>query len=278
MRSIHVQFIKLLISVHFIMSQSFYDIADPQLALEAYLASHDNLYDHTKCAVLKRLIKRFYPTLTDLSILEVGPGGGIWTKYFLESGARVTCVDILPQILEANKKENPGIEIIVGDATIVNIPKKFDIVFAKDIIEHIPDDMLFLENMNRHLKDGGRIIINTQNSWSLNYLIQGGYHHLKGNHSWYGWDHTHVRFYDFYSLRRKLQKSFFTPKAWFGSYYFPFRLLAEYLHPALESKIFCFIEFFRLSDRLPCGIFGWNIGVVAQKKRMEQSDREFTKQ
>lgn len=251
------------------MARSFYDIADPRMALEAYLESHDNLYDRTKCIVLKRLIKRLYPSLSGLNILEVGPGGGIWTTYFLDKGAHVTCVDILPQILEANKKENPRANIIIGDAATVTIPKKFDMVFAKDIIEHITLDELFLKNMNQHLNDGGRIIINTQNSWSLNYLIQGGYHHLRGNHSWYGWDHTHVRFYDFYSLGQKLQKSFFTPEAWFGSYYFPYRLLAEHLHPMLESKIFCLIEYLCLSDRFPCGIFGWNIGVVAQKKRME---------
>lgn len=247
------------------MAHSFYDITDPQMALEAYLESHDNLYDRTKCTILKRLIKRFYPSLSNLNILEVGAGGGIWTKYFLDAGACVTSVDILPHILEANKRENPGVEIITGDAATVKIKKKFDLIFAKDIIEHIQNDTLFLENMNDHLKDGGRIIINTQNSWSLNFLVQGGYHRLRGNHSWYGWDPTHVRFYDFLSLRRKLNNTLFEAEAWFGSYYFPFRLLAERVHPGFESKSFLLFEFLRLSDYLPCGIFGWNIGTIAKK-------------
>jgi 2-polyprenyl-6-hydroxyphenyl methylase/3-demethylubiquinone-9 3-methyltransferase len=247
------------------MTQSWYDTKDPHRARELYLASHDNLYDRTKIAVIARVMRRVYRSLQGLDVLEVGPGGGIWTAYFLEAGARVTCVDTLAHILKANKRANPGAETITGDATIVRIGKQFDLVFAKDVIEHIHDDQSFLRNMYVHLKEGGRIVINTQNAWSLNFLIQGSYHYVRGNRSWYGWDPTHVRFYHFASLRKKLGGAGFRAEAWFGSYYFPYRLLADHLSPVFDSKAFCPIELSRLSDYLPVGILGWNLGVVAKK-------------
>ena len=78
---------------------------------------------------------------------------------------------------------------------------KLDLVCAIDIIEHIENHLLFLKNMNRHLKKGGLLIINTQNALSLNYLIQGVPRRLRGDKKWMGWDPTHVRFYTPKSLR-----------------------------------------------------------------------------
>jgi len=208
--------------------KSFYEEKNPQAALNIYLKSHHNLYDDIKVLTIKKIISRFYPKLSGLEILEIGPGGGIWTKYFLENGAKVTAVDISEPILKANQQQNPQAEFILDDATDVKINKKFDLVFAKDVIEHIQDDEKFLKNMNIHLKENGRILINTQNNFSKNYFIQGAYHRLKGTKNWLGWDPTHVRFYNFVSLKNKLANTDFETEKWFGSYYFPYRLLADH--------------------------------------------------
>ena len=246
-------------------TKSFYEEKNPEEALGIYLKSHRNLYDDIKVLTIKRMLFRFYPKLPGLEILEIGPGGGIWTKYFLGKGAKVTAVDISEPILKANQANNPGAEFILGDATTVKINEKFDLVFAKDVIEHIQDDEKFLANMKDHLKEGGRMLINTQNNFSKNYFVQGGFHRLKGNGNWLGWDPTHIRFYNFISLKNKLAKTGFKPEKWFGSYYFPYRLLTDHFGRCWESKLFCGVEILNLFNKIPFNVTGWNIGVIASK-------------
>jgi len=249
--------------------KSFYEEKNPEAALSIYLKSHQNLYDDIKVLTIKRVLSRFYPQLSNLEILEIGPGGGIWTKYFLEKGAKVTAVDISEPILEANQTNNPGAKFILGDATTIKINKKFDLIFAKDVIEHIQDDEKFLENMNAHLKKNGRIFISTQNNFSKNYLIQSWFHKFKGNRKWLGWNPTHIRFYNFISLKSKLAKAGLKPEKWFGSYYFPYRILAERLKMDKIQKIFCLIELINLYNKFPFSLIGWSLGVIAKKSNLK---------
>jgi 2-polyprenyl-6-hydroxyphenyl methylase/3-demethylubiquinone-9 3-methyltransferase len=197
--------------------------------------------------------------------LEIGAGGGVWTDFFIKNGASVTCVDISEQVLMGNKKLHPQARFVLADAATVKINEQFDLVFAKDVIEHIQDDMQFLKNMNKHLKNNGLILINTQNNLCLNYLIQRGYHSLRGNKNWYGWDPTHVRFYNSKSLKIKLDFAGFRCVNWFGSYYFPYRILTDHLNVPASLKIFHITELSGLCYKFPVNVLGWNIGVVARK-------------
>ena len=143
---------------------------------------------------------------------------------------------------------------------------KFGIIFAKDLIEHIPDGEAFLQNMANHLKEDGYLIITTQNSLSLNYFIEGGYNFLRGNSGWLGWDPTHLRFYNFRNLRRKLKEAGFTPIKWWGTYHFPYRFLSKLLlRRSIEWKGFQLVELLNLNDRWPFCFTGWNIGAIAKK-------------
>ena len=44
---------------------------------------------------------------------------------------------------------------------------KFDVIFAGDLIEHLVNPGLFLDNAKSHLKEGGRLILTTPNNYSL---------------------------------------------------------------------------------------------------------------
>ncbi len=177
----------------------------------------------------------------------------------------MTCIDISEPILKSNEKLHPQAKFILADAANVKIDGQLDLIFVKDVIEHIKDDEQFLDNMNFHLKAGGLIMIITQNSWSLNYLIQGGYHFLEGDKNWCGWATDHKRFYNIKSLKKKLETEGFKTIKWFGNYYFPYRIIAEKMGAEKIAKIFCFPELINLYDKFPFNITGWSIGVIAQK-------------
>jgi 2-polyprenyl-6-hydroxyphenyl methylase / 3-demethylubiquinone-9 3-methyltransferase len=245
-----------------VTEKSFYQAETTEEALEIYFRLDDELYGRTKNATIMGVLSRLYDDAawSSLRILEVGPGGGIWTDFFLRKGATVTCVDICKPVLDGNALLHPSAKFILCDATVVDIGERFDFIFAKDVIEHIENDQQFLRNMRNHLNDEGLILLNTQNSLCLNYLLQGGYHYLKGTKGWCGWDPTHVRFYNMISLRKKLVENNFRIKGWFGSYYVPYRPLGENV-----GRFCCFIERGGLYKILPFSVIGWNIGVVAQK-------------
>lgn len=251
--------------------KTFYDEHDPDEAMRIYCEQRGELYETVKERVIKEVLSEIYDSSNGLagqSVLEIGSAGGIFTSWFLAQGSRVTCVDICEPIMKKSRELYGEATFIVGDATRVMIQdgeNSFDLIFAKDVIEHIQEDEVFLNNMFRYLKPGGAIVIVTQNSRCLNYLVQGGYHFLRGNWPWYGWDHTHVRFYNAPLLQSKLVASGFEARGWFGSYYFPYRLLRDHFGSWVESRLFCLPEILHINRKWPFSKLGWSIGVYAIK-------------
>jgi len=250
-------------------TKAFFDYDSPDQAMAAYRRGHDNLYDRVKESVIADALTRLFPggDLAGKQVLEIGCGGGLFTEAMLGMGARVTGVDMSVPILVKCRELYRGACFVAADATNVCLAKQFDLVFAKDVVEHIERDDLFLANMNRHLRPGGAIVLSTQNSRCLNYLVQGTYHRLRGNTEWRGWDATHLRFYNRPSLARKLSAAGFDPVDWYGSYYLPYRLLSSRLGRWAECRAFCAVESLRLAHRWPFNSTGWNIGVSARKAR-----------
>ena len=100
----------------------------------------------------------------------------------------------------------------------------FDLVVMKDVLEHVTDDEALLEHAARSLVQGGRLVVSTQNSLSLNYLLEGGYQKvIRGNHTWCGWDSTHMRFYTPMNLSSKLRRAGFVCDSWRSVYIVPYK-------------------------------------------------------
>ena len=116
---------------------------------------------------------------------------------------------------------NSGADFVQADAATVGLERKFDIIFAKDLIEHIPNDEAFLQNMADHLRDDDCLVLTTQDSLSLDYYIDEGYNLLVGSAGWCGYDPTHLRFYNFRRLNRKLRKAGLIPLRYWSIYHFP---------------------------------------------------------
>jgi SAM-dependent methyltransferase len=103
-------------------------------------------------------------------ILEIGSGIGNISKYFLEAKANITLSDIRVnycQYLEENLKKYSTLKEIVNldlvdplfETKYKNHLNKFDTVFALNVVEHIKDDKLALENAKKLLKSSGKLII-----------------------------------------------------------------------------------------------------------------------
>lgn len=62
-------------------------------------------------------------------------------------------------------------EIICGDAEHYDLNRRFDVVFAGELIEHLSSPGLFLNNAYRHLYDDGLLILTTPNRFHASPFI-----------------------------------------------------------------------------------------------------------
>jgi 2-polyprenyl-3-methyl-5-hydroxy-6-metoxy-1,4-benzoquinol methylase len=78
-----------------------------------------------------------------------------------EQASELTGLDFEAE--EVEKLKAKGYNIIFGNAEVVDLGRKFDVVVAGELIEHLSNPGNFLENMRRHLEPGGTLVMTTPN-------------------------------------------------------------------------------------------------------------------
>ena len=243
---------------------------DEEKALEQYLSLGAAVFNKTK-------FKLFMALTGDVAgkrILDYGGGAGIMSIPYALKGAEVVLVDAEEGALRA-AAHYARLEKVEGRVRIIHSEKfpdelkkeRFDIVIAKDIVEHIEDDQRFLLDLSECQNGGGGILLSTQNALSLNYLLEGSYQKYRcGNKSWMGWDATHLRFYTPSSLREKVRKAGYRPERWAGVFIIPYSLLSWLSLFRLNIELPSLRHFDLLFGKwFPFNRFGWNIIVRARK-------------
>ncbi len=95
-----------------------------------------------------------------------------WIHGFLKKYAKeVIGIDITKDKIDILKKQ--GYDVYCQSAETFKFNKKFDVIFAGDVIEHLSNPGLFLDSSWKHLKKNGLLIITTPNVFALNYKIGG---------------------------------------------------------------------------------------------------------
>jgi SAM-dependent methyltransferase len=115
----------------------------------------------------QRLLKP-YVVIKDLvqgDVLEVGCGEGRGIPLIVPSAASYTAIDKIEPVIADLRKKYPAARFHAG-----NIPPlspfadaSFDVVVSFQVIEHIADDHLFVKEIHRVLKPGGRAFLTTPN-------------------------------------------------------------------------------------------------------------------
>ncbi len=260
-------------SDHWLMS------TDVERALAAYLEQQSKTYSRVKNSYVLDLAG----DLKGRRVLDYGCGGGMFTVTAARAGAsEVWAVDAEKTVLETARHfaRINGVEsccrFVVSDR-FPDLPDaiRFDVVVMKDVLEHVADDRGLLKQAARSMAHGGALVISTQNSLSLNYLLEGGYEKLiRGTRDWCGWDATHLRFYTPMNLAAKLGRVGFICECWRSVYIVPYKFRA---FPGLAPGTgrFLRLDALALVDRVlgrvfPYNRLGWNILVRAVKKRETQ--------
>ncbi len=104
-----------------------------------------------------------------IRILDCGCNDGRWTRVMAAGhpNASLTGIEIVGE--QAKKAEGRGIQVAAAD---LNKPLpfddgSFDIIHANQVIEHLYDTDMFLRELHRLLRPGGKAVICTENlaSW-----------------------------------------------------------------------------------------------------------------
>jgi 2-polyprenyl-6-hydroxyphenyl methylase / 3-demethylubiquinone-9 3-methyltransferase len=134
---------------------------------------HDVITDHFK-------IKSKTPNnpLKNIRIIDVGCGGGLMCEPLSRIGAHVTGLDADPQAIKVARDHAKAEKLtIIYEAEPLEIFREknkgvsFDAVLALEIIEHVADVGLFLDEVTAAVKPDGLLILSTLNRTAKSYAL-----------------------------------------------------------------------------------------------------------
>ena len=160
-----------------------------------------HIFNPTRIKFIKeKLISYFnlrpdvHEPLQKINILDIGCGGGLFSEPLQRLGASVTGIDASKNNIEVAKlhaKEmSLNINYIHCSPENFKTEKKFSVVLAMEVVEHVADVDLFIENCSKLLEKDGIMFVATinKNLKSYFYAIIGAEYILRylpiGTHDW----------------------------------------------------------------------------------------------
>ncbi|MBE9030803.1 class I SAM-dependent methyltransferase [filamentous cyanobacterium LEGE 11480] len=109
-----------------------------------------------------RFILRQLGNVSGKSLLDLGCGAGENSVYFAQQGANCVASDYSPGMVDVALKlaDQHGVAIAgrVINAMEIDYPdNSFDIVYAANLLHHIPDPLVTIQEIHRVLKPGGKM-------------------------------------------------------------------------------------------------------------------------
>ncbi len=263
------------------MSNPYYvSIRDVNHFLEFYSRIYESDYNKARAEKIVSLI----PNLEEKKVLDLGCGGGFYSIAALGKRSNdVTMVDISPVCVKAARlnmlrASGSSFEGIIAEATCLPFRNEwFDFVVSVDIIEHLRSDRKALFEFKRVIKNNGLLMIATQNSSSINYVIEATVQRRLFRRSyWMGWDPTHVRFYNRKNLAYLLNECGFNLLRLAGTYFIPY-LISTWLDKINLSLSKAFYRILKqinekveVKPRTLWDSFGWGIICLCRKRKSQK--------
>ncbi len=131
-----------------------------------------------RLARLQNIIAKFRsekPENSIFRILDFGCGRG-WLSNAMQAFGDVTGVDLSPEAIISAKETYPQVTFLSLDASSKEhdliAESEFDLVFSSEVIEHVSEQLSYLQNAAKYLKPGGRLVLTTPNGdWKKHYFF-----------------------------------------------------------------------------------------------------------
>lgn len=141
----------------------------------------------------------------DNDVLDVGCFVGHYSNAFAAAGNRVVGIDVDAEVVNHARSLHPHLKFEQVDAMKIAVHfghQAFDVVVAGEVIEHVLNPQLFVENVLNVLMPGGEFILTTQNSNAIQFRLRM----LVGR---FRWDPTHFRLYSREGVVREVRRGGF---------------------------------------------------------------------
>ena len=132
--------------------------------------------------------------LKQLKILDIGCGGGLLCEPLCRLGAIMTGIDAAKNNIEVAKIHSNemglNIEYIHASPENLNFINEFDVILNMEVVEHVSNVNLFMQNCSKLIKKNGIMFVATinKNLKSYIYAILGAEYILRwlpiGTHDW----------------------------------------------------------------------------------------------
>ncbi len=136
-----------------------------------YKVEENNFWFRSRNNIITHLFKKHLGTDKIKDILEIGCGTGFVLKGLSQfKNYNLTGGEIYLEGLKFARKRLNDVDFIQLDASKMPFTDKYDAVGAFDVLEHIDDDELVIENVFKSLKDGGKFFLSVPQymfMWSL---------------------------------------------------------------------------------------------------------------
>ena len=148
----------------------------------------EKLISHFKCDL------NIEEPLKELKILDIGCGGGLLCEPLSRLGAIMTGIDASGNNIEVarlhSKEMNLNIRYIHCSPENLNFKNEFDVILNMEVIEHVSNVNLFIQNCSKLIKKNGIMFVATINKNLKSYIfaILGAEYILRwlpiGTHDW----------------------------------------------------------------------------------------------
>jgi 2-polyprenyl-6-hydroxyphenyl methylase/3-demethylubiquinone-9 3-methyltransferase len=107
--------------------------------------------------------------LSGAPVLDVGCGGGLLSEALAGEGARVTAIDLAPELVKVARlhKLESGVEVDYRlqsvESLAAELPGAFDAITCMEMLEHVPDPGAIIDACATLLRPGGRLFLSTLN-------------------------------------------------------------------------------------------------------------------
>lgn len=132
---------------------------DPKQGYARYAGIYDESEKYWDSFEKEHLV-RYIESAKGKKVLDAGAGTGRLSVKLYKAGAKVTALDISPEMLHLLGEKNPDIERVEGDMEQMPLPDDtFDMVFSTLALVHLKKIEPFMDEAYRVLKDDGIFVL-----------------------------------------------------------------------------------------------------------------------
>jgi ubiquinone/menaquinone biosynthesis C-methylase UbiE len=223
-----------MLKLQFSIKEMFENISGEVYEREMFERSEGSKFvEHKEREIILKVLKKFN-LKRQAKILDVGAGGGRFSKEFDSLGFHVTALDISEKVCKDLKRKFNRMEVINGDIEKVKLsPENFDLIFSFRSFKYVYDKEKALCNLRTALRKNGYVIVEVPNLlnpfYFSPYLLAPLIYHLsKGNLGKY---FIISEFYTKDAFKRKLEKAGFKVEEIINLFFFP-----HFLYSKIQNK------------------------------------------